>query len=89
MKERSQTSKPGEQEDQGTIERNKKINIAMNDLKAVFGDRFKVGYLKASVIPGASTSLMIPANEPCPVEPHNHDRLSLDHGFQKVIVIEL
>jgi len=70
-------------------ERSEKINLAMNDLKAVFGDRFKVGYLKASVIPGASTSLMIPANEPCPTEPHNHDRLSLDHGFQKVIVIEL
>jgi hypothetical protein len=68
---------------------NDKVNIAMEDLKAVFGDRFKVGYLKASVIPNANASLMIPGNEPCPTEPHNHDRLSLDHGFQKVIVIEL
>ena len=66
-----------------------KIDIHMNDLKAVFGDRFKVAYLKASIIPGASSSVMIPANEPCPVEPHNHDKLSLDHGYQKFIVIEL
>ena len=66
-----------------------KIDIQMNDLKAVFGDRFKVAYLKASIIPGASSSVMIPANEPCPVEPHNHDKLSLDHGYQKFIVIEL
>jgi hypothetical protein len=70
-------------------DKNQKVTIAMNDLKAVFGDRFKVAYLKASIIPGASSSLMIPANEPCPTEPHNHDRLALDHGFQKVIVIEL
>ena len=75
--------------DQAEKEKSEKVTIAMNDLKAVFGDQFKVGYLKASIIPGASTSLMIPGNEPCPVEPHNHDRLALDHRFQKVIVIEL
>jgi hypothetical protein len=72
-----------------TPESSKKISIQMEDLKAVFGDRFKVAYLKASIIPGASASLMIPANEPCPTEPHNHDKLSIDQGFQKYIVIEL
>jgi hypothetical protein len=66
-----------------------KISLQMEDLKAVFGDRFKVAYLKASIIPGASTSLMIPANEPCPTQPHNHDKLALDQRFQKYIVIEL
>ena len=71
------------------VDRLQKISIRMDDLKALFGDRFKVAYLKASIIPGASTSVMIPANEPCPTEPHNHDRMALDQGFQKYIVIEL
>ncbi len=65
-----------------------KIHLQMEDLKAVFGDHFKVAYLKASIIPGATNNVMIPGNEPCPVEPHNHDKLALQ-GFQKYIVIEL
>jgi hypothetical protein len=65
------------------------ISLKMDDLKSVFGDRFKVAYVRSSIIPGASSSLMIPANEPCPTEPHNHDKLALDRGLQKYIVIEL
>jgi len=66
-----------------------KVAIHLDELKAVFGDRFKVAYLKPHLIPGASSSLMIPANEPCPTEPHNHDKLAFDFGLQKYIVIEL
>jgi hypothetical protein len=65
------------------------ISLKMDDLKSVFGDRFKVAYVRASIIPGAASSLMIPANEPCPTEPHNHDKLALDRGLQKYIIIEL
>ena len=67
----------------------KSVALKMDDLKAVFGDRFKVAYVRSSIIPGAASSLMIPANEPCPTEPHNHDKLALDRGLQKYIVIEL
>jgi hypothetical protein len=65
------------------------ISLKMDGLKAVFGDRFKVAYVRASIIPGAASSLMIPANEPCPTEPHNHDKPAIERGLQKYIVIEL
>lgn len=67
----------------------REVSLKMDDLKAIFGDRFKVAYLKASIIPGGSSSLMIPANEPCPTQPHNHDKLALDQRMQKYVVIEL
>ena len=67
----------------------KRVSIGAEDLKSVFGDRFKVAYVKSSIIPGASSSIMIPSNEPCPVEPHNHDKLALDRRLDKYIIIEL
>lgn len=65
------------------------VSLKLEDLKAVFGDRFKVAYVRSSIIPGASSSLFIPANEPCPTQPHNHDGLALERNLQKYIVIEL
>jgi hypothetical protein len=66
----------------------KPLDLKMEDLRAVLGDHLEVACLNPNVIPGTRGSIMIPANEPCPTEPHNHDKSPKDKLFQKVFVIK-
>ena len=66
----------------------KPLDLKMEDLKAVLGEHLEVACLNPNVIPGTGGSVMIPKNEPCPVEPHNHDKSLKDKFFQKVFVIK-
>ena len=66
----------------------KPLDLKMEDLKAVLGAHLDVACLNPSVIPGTGSSVMIPKNEPCPVEPHNHDKSLKDKLFQKVFIIK-
>jgi hypothetical protein len=66
----------------------KRLNLKMSELKAVLGEHLEVACLNPQAIPGTPGSVMIPANEPCPTEPHNHDKSIRDKFFQKVFVIK-
>ncbi len=70
------------------VAKGKPLDLKMSDLKAVLGEHLEVACLNPNVIPGTPGSVMIPANEPCPVEPHNHDKSIRDKFFQKVFVIK-
>lgn len=64
------------------------LDLKLSDLKAVLGDHLEVACLNPNVVPGTGGTIMIPANEPCPTEPHNHDKSPRDKLFQKVLIIK-
>ena len=65
------------------------VVLDVKDLKSAFGDRLDIACLRAEILPGErGASIMIPSNEPCPVNPHNHDGLAAAKFFQKVMVIK-
>jgi hypothetical protein len=65
------------------------VVLDVKDLKTAFGDRLDIACLRSEIIPGAKgASVMIPQNEPCPVNPHNHDGVAAAKFFQKVMVIK-
>jgi hypothetical protein len=83
--------KPGGSRKDITIARPQKgkpLDLKMEDLKAVLGNHLEVACLNPNVISGTKGSIMIPANEPCPVEPHNHDGSIKSKLFQKVYVLK-
>jgi hypothetical protein len=71
----------------GTPEITGKIVLDASELKEVFGERLEIACL-ASEVKGRQGGVMIPANEPCPTNPHNHDAVEPDALFQKVIVLK-
>ena len=72
------------------VTRPDRIVVDVKDLKKAFGDRLEIACLNSKAIPGTrGGTIMIPANEPCPVNPHNHDKVPGEKLFQKVAIIRL
>ena len=69
-------------------EKGKPLDLKMEDLKAVLGDHLEVACLNPNVIPGTGGTIMVPKNEPCPVNPHNHDGSLKSKLFQKVFILK-
>jgi|GEM_PF-5408405 len=64
------------------------LDLTFAQLKSVLGDRLEVACINPKLIAGTGGSIMIPANEPCPVEPHNHDKSLRSKVFEKVLIIK-
>ena len=67
----------------------KGVTLDVKDLKEAFGERLDIACLRPEIIKGQpGATIMIPANEPCPVNPHNHDGITDADLYQRVLVIK-
>jgi hypothetical protein len=87
MAKRPEQRKPAQRRPRAELKAGDVV-LDVKDLKTAFGDRLDIACLRTEVVPGARrASIMIPSNEPCPVNPHNHDGVAAAKFFQKVMVI--
>jgi len=88
MSKRPEGKRPTKRPREGELKAGEVV-LDVKDLKTAFGDRLDIACLRTEIVPGArGASVMIPSNEPCPVNPHNHDGLAAAKFFQKVMVIK-